>query len=337
MRWWSMWTHLFSAAIIVGSIVTRAPSSTMSPTAFIELGTAVDLFEKGAKHSRRARTGIAILRKLRDKSHQVYSQFRGGSVLPINLPHRRDGDSTDELAIFGGQARVIFSKLLTSKAPDWDHKKLSSTKSSSAETSSLGSNADLNDPIKFENTSLEDVHPSLMEYMASFPQAAFAPDYNTYPDIYSQPPTSDQPMTNGVSAFQQFDASTELAGYSYPSIPLGYSSTQQPQGLAQGQSQSQHHQYTLGPPMAPSSTASSPFPYNPPTLPFDAFQDAHTYAPTSPPSAGTPESIGSSDHIADLGMIMNGDSAMDEQWMSFMRESGFIDRREGSGLGVVGV
>jgi len=34
---------------------------------------------------------------------------------------------------------------------------------------------------------------------------------------------------------------------------------------------------------------------------------------------------------------MNGDSAMDEQWMSFMRESGFIDRREGSGLGAVGV
>jgi hypothetical protein len=30
----------------------------MAPTAFIELGLAVDLFEKGAKYSRRARSGI---------------------------------------------------------------------------------------------------------------------------------------------------------------------------------------------------------------------------------------------------------------------------------------
>jgi hypothetical protein len=33
----------------------------MSSTAFIELGIAVDLFEKGAKHSRRARTGIVSI------------------------------------------------------------------------------------------------------------------------------------------------------------------------------------------------------------------------------------------------------------------------------------
>lgn len=74
-RWWVIWTHLFSAAvsplylvtlyrylppsqIIVGSIVTRAPASSMAPSAFIELGLAVDLFKKGAPHSRRARSGL---------------------------------------------------------------------------------------------------------------------------------------------------------------------------------------------------------------------------------------------------------------------------------------
>jgi hypothetical protein len=339
MRWWGMWTHLFSAAIIVGSIVTRAPSSSMSSTAFVELGLAVDLFEKGAKHSRRARTGIAILRKLRNKSNQVYSQFRGSGVPPtIHSPHNGD-DGADELAIFGGQTRVIFSKLLISKSPNWDHTKIQPP---SAEPVSLGNgdSVNLSDSVKFENTGVEEVHPSLMEYMALFPPTALPPDF-TYPDINSQLPMSDQPM-NGVSAFQRFDAPTEHADYSYPSMQLGYSSTQQPQGLAPGhpqsQHQSQHHQYPLVSPMASSaSAASSPFPYNPSTLPFDAFHDAQAYAPTSPPSASTPESIGSSDHIADLGMMMNGDSAMDEQWMSFMRESGFMDRREGGGLGAVGV
>ena len=33
----------------------------MAPTAFIEMGLAVDLFEKGAKFSRRARSGIVSL------------------------------------------------------------------------------------------------------------------------------------------------------------------------------------------------------------------------------------------------------------------------------------
>ena len=50
--------NLINLQIIVGSIVTRAPSSTMASTAFIELGLATDLFEKGAQFSRRARSGM---------------------------------------------------------------------------------------------------------------------------------------------------------------------------------------------------------------------------------------------------------------------------------------
>jgi hypothetical protein len=94
-RWWGVWTHCklrlgdndvqnadhassfsifcscqFSSIfhittapltcfqIIVGCIVTRSPSSSMASSAFIELGLACDLFEKGAVHSRRARSGL---------------------------------------------------------------------------------------------------------------------------------------------------------------------------------------------------------------------------------------------------------------------------------------
>lgn len=43
---------------MVGSIVTRAPSSMLAPAAFEELGLAVQLFENGSKLSPRIRTGM---------------------------------------------------------------------------------------------------------------------------------------------------------------------------------------------------------------------------------------------------------------------------------------
>lgn len=80
---WSIWVHLFSAAvsrfifaiknisidiiqIIVGSIVTRAPSSDMATGAYHELGVAIELFAKGAVCSSRAREAMvrAVLRIL---------------------------------------------------------------------------------------------------------------------------------------------------------------------------------------------------------------------------------------------------------------------------------
>ncbi|KAJ7276302.1 hypothetical protein B0H12DRAFT_13960 [Mycena haematopus] len=102
-RWCILWNHLFSAAIIVGCIVTRSPSSSMAPTAFIELGLACDLFDKGARFSRRARSGLAILCKLREKAFEVYSQFRSGNPAPLPTvfsPGLFDYGE-DELALFG--------------------------------------------------------------------------------------------------------------------------------------------------------------------------------------------------------------------------------------------
>ncbi|KZP21360.1 hypothetical protein FIBSPDRAFT_1044290 [Athelia psychrophila] len=49
---WIVWTQLFSAAIVVGSVATKAPSSNMASSAFIELGLAVELFEKGGRNIR---------------------------------------------------------------------------------------------------------------------------------------------------------------------------------------------------------------------------------------------------------------------------------------------
>lgn len=60
--------HIISSQIIVGCIVTRSPSSSMAPSAFIELGLACDLFEKGAMQSLRARSGLVRVQMLGDIS-----------------------------------------------------------------------------------------------------------------------------------------------------------------------------------------------------------------------------------------------------------------------------
>jgi len=250
----------------------------------------------------------AILYKLRDKAFQVYSQFRSGNVPSTSnsrLNFGADDDSyRDELAIFGGQTRVLVSKLLTSKAPNWDSKPTSPSSTPSEIRSPAAKSEDIKDPSEPPDRKMEDVHPSLMEYMSLFPPSAFAPGFNVYPEVAAQP-TLDQSIMSEVSALPQFTASGELSDYSYPQYSLP-----------------QQQQYQSMASMSPAVTPKS-FAYDPSsTSSFDAYQGSQPYSTTTPTSASTPESA----NLTDLGMMMNGDSGMDEQWMSFMRDSGILDR-----------
>lgn len=160
---------------------------------------------------------------------------------------------------------------------------------------------------------MADVHPSLMEYMGFFPPSAFAPDFNTWPSVGAPPATIDHSILNGVSAFPQFD--TQLSQYSYPQMPTG--PVDQSQSLPEGQQQPTQRPQTIAP-------NSLPFDSNNANM-FNTLQDAQfANSASTPESAGTPDTATSSDHLTDLGMMMNGDSGMDEQWMSFMRESGIL-------------
>ncbi|KAJ7665729.1 fungal-specific transcription factor domain-containing protein [Mycena rosella] len=113
-RWWAIWKSLFNAAIIVGTVATRYPSSKMAPHAIVELFTAVDLIEKGAVSSGRARSGLAILQRLRDKAIAGYSQYSGHRITP---PPTSDPETEDELEIFAGYTRVVANKVLSHGMP----------------------------------------------------------------------------------------------------------------------------------------------------------------------------------------------------------------------------
>ncbi|KAG6890157.1 hypothetical protein C0992_002962 [Termitomyces sp. T32_za158] len=117
MRVWFLMYHTFSAAIIVGTVVTRSPSSDMAPGALQDLCRAVELFERTAKQSQRARIALGVLQRLKEKAVRAYTQHKPctpiqHSVNPINpllVPSTVD-EVDDDLAIFGGQTRVLSRK-----------------------------------------------------------------------------------------------------------------------------------------------------------------------------------------------------------------------------------
>ncbi|KAG6827273.1 hypothetical protein H0H92_012509 [Tricholoma furcatifolium] len=118
MRVWFLMLHTFSAAIIVGTVVTRSPNSDMAPGALQDLCRAVELFERTALQSQRAKIALGVLHRLKEKAVRVFTQHKS-NTLPIQpstspaMPSLRSinvDDGDDDLAIFGGQARVVSRK-----------------------------------------------------------------------------------------------------------------------------------------------------------------------------------------------------------------------------------
>jgi hypothetical protein len=216
----------------------------MAPSAFIELGLAVDLFEKGAQHSRRARNGLGILRKLREKASMVYS---GKIATAVDLPQgSRYDDSEDELAIFGGQTRVLITTLTSGRK----NRKYSPSAASES----------------VPNSPIPDVHPSVMEFLSFFPQSIQKSQHGSS-DISTQSP---------------------IQSHSSPT-------TWQPHPLA----------------------------FPPVTQTYDgAYINYFPESQSEPSPPGIPIEP---NHQMDFGMMVSGESGMDEGWISFIRDSGLLD------------
>lgn len=221
-------------------------------------------------------------------------------------PGRPDYDG-DELAIFGGQTRVLVSKLLSRRTPAKRH---SSGSVTSMHTSPTPSPADSEAQSPQSPSDLPEVHPSLVEYLSLFPQSQYL---STSP-------------ANLNTTFPPAGPSEPINTYS--SIP------------------SMQHLYnqlgsTVQPPISslpnwqsPSNSGSSRSSFDTSTPMGNGFQEPSTSATNNPISMYQPLD-GSADSppdgsLMDLGMLMSGESGMDEQWLSFMRDSGILDGSNGN-------
>ncbi|KAF8639464.1 hypothetical protein AX16_010317, partial [Volvariella volvacea WC 439] len=292
-RWWSIWTHLFSAAIIVGSIVTRAPSSSMAASAFIELGLAYDLFKKGAVKSRRAKFGLAILDRLRERALQVYAQFRSGRPISNILSTDKPDYGDDELALFGGQTRVLVMKLLSSSKQRRGATCYTSS-SATSPASSQGSTESRTTPT----SDTPEVHPSLLEYLSRIPQQQV---YN--PD--SDSPTTQPPNSPPSVPTPQVYPTPQTEPYSV-------APTQYTDDLQIWQQQLPSADYDLR------MISATPYSLSIPPSNGDHAGDAAMSSNYRPESS-------QGNNLLELGMMMSGDSGMDEQWLLFMRQSGLLE------------
>ncbi|EAU84699.2 hypothetical protein CC1G_00218 [Coprinopsis cinerea okayama7 len=296
-RWWGVWTHLFSAAMIVGCIVTRSPSCSLASSAYIELGLACDLFEKGCNESRRAKSGLAILLKLRRRASEVYSRYisgdahAAGGILSTGQPDYGE----DELALFGGQTKVLVSKMLSQYRK---RKGRSSSSSSALPTSASTPSTSGSEPDTMASPTA-DVHPRLVEYLSMYP-----------PSNHSSPPHSDLTPDHMPQNIQLPEKMTEYQQCEHYEPPPNQDYSWWDQGQT--------------------STGSAP------VNPVNGLPHYYSDPMANPSGAAMPPNFGlmgqaysqggsNISQLADLGMMMTGDLVMDQQWLSFMRDSGVLE------------
>lgn len=155
-RMWFLWTHMFSCAIILGSIVTRSPSLSLAPSALVQLDSACALFSKAAKGFR-AEKVLEIMVKLREKAHASLQAFKEGKGSPLTRGVvLSDDEEEDELSMLGGKTRLVGkgSALTRPVSPQM------------IQESPTSHNPVIPFPLK--QGSDENVHPSVLDYLRSF-------------------------------------------------------------------------------------------------------------------------------------------------------------------------
>ncbi|KAF7366478.1 Fungal-trans domain-containing protein [Mycena sanguinolenta] len=185
-RSWVLWTHAFSSAIMLSSVVTHATRSKVAPAALIELDKARELFEAAAKvcPSSRASKFVPILHRLSKKAVTVFEEARNGAppIIPNNIfePSKLDAQN-DELSIFSGKTHTLTTKAKPSRAASQPQ-----PASSPASSRSL---SDSPQQIVTDHPSFAGVHPSLVNELNTFDGTINAQIQNGYyPNgVYTEP------------------------------------------------------------------------------------------------------------------------------------------------------
>lgn len=223
-----------------------------------------------------------------------------GGILSTGQPDYGE----DELALFGGQTKVMVSKLLS------QYRKRSKRSSAASPTVSSNSNSSASTPEMEPRPNLShqvaDVHPRLVEYLSMYP-----------PSNHSSPPQDQATGSEHLSDSK-----------------LNLMTVQGLQGSNQSYAANNSH------PQQPISWWNQAQPMSAPTTDMNSVQATEYYA--SPLSVPVPANNNrraeygfdpqfvqeNSSGLADIGMMMSGDAGMDQQWLSFMRDSGFLDNND---------
>lgn len=118
-RMWFLFTHVFSCAIVLGSIPIKCPKMALARSALLHLDSALRLFEDVSQNSRAVKV-LPVLRKQRERAIATMSelQSRKDPQSPGMTPEY-EGDvkrEDEELATLGGKTRLVPRKASSSTA-----------------------------------------------------------------------------------------------------------------------------------------------------------------------------------------------------------------------------
>ncbi|KAH9839731.1 fungal-specific transcription factor domain-containing protein [Rhodofomes roseus] len=304
-RFWGMWTHAFSAAIIIGATVIRMPQSSLTPSALMELDLAVGVFEKGAVSSLRARQGLPILRRIRDRAKQAYEEYRDRHLNPATngTPAPIPDEYQQALAIFGGQTRILPSRALSrrrqrngrsstdsprSGQPSSQHSPTSTSAATTPPPAQTPSDSSGNSPSPEFHP-----HPALMMYLSQVPSnSPFQTADLQHLPVHALAPTCPPPAPVPVPQVP----GTPTAGHSHMNVADSY-----PQGA----------QADLD---FLNSLLSNPQYQSLPSLPNgNAFANGNAMLTDT----------------YNMPQPFATDAIMNDQWMSLMQETGLFEGMEG--------
>uniref|UniRef100_A0A0W0F0V7 Zn(2)-C6 fungal-type domain-containing protein n=1 Tax=Moniliophthora roreri TaxID=221103 RepID=A0A0W0F0V7_MONRR len=178
-RFWVLWTHAFSATIMLSSVVMNGPKSKVAPAALLEVISACDLFEKAADHGGRAVKFLPIIQRLQKKAQKVFYETCNG--IPPAIPNdifksSSENDVNDEMSIFGGKTHTLSRKSNPHSA--------SSPRSHSNNNSPRGSQSppagSPEQSYTTTNPNFAGVHPSLVHELNGFDGTINAQIQNAY-------------------------------------------------------------------------------------------------------------------------------------------------------------
>ncbi|KIJ20777.1 hypothetical protein PAXINDRAFT_165615 [Paxillus involutus ATCC 200175] len=215
-RIWFLWTHMFSCAIVLGSVVTRSPSMSFAPSALVQLDSACELFSKAARGFR-AQAVLEVMITLQKKAHLSLNEFRRGNVSPLTRQlstHSESGsfEEDDELSTLGGQTRLVAKK--DSLSPH--------SSPSVIERSPISLNPVVPLPLASGSNQM---HPSVLDYLRTFGHTPRPPHNNgpTYTDAlpFNMSPIREQGGQYDSSGYHQESQAQiqpmELVPGQYPS------------------------------------------------------------------------------------------------------------------------
>ncbi|KAI0272650.1 fungal-specific transcription factor domain-containing protein [Gloeopeniophorella convolvens] len=217
-RMWFLWTHMFSCAIILGSIVTRCPSLSLAPSALVQLDSACALFAKAAQGFK-AEKVLDIMVKLREKAHaslQAFKEGRGSPLIRSGAPSGSEAptEEDDELAMLGGKTRLVGSGSSTTTPAS----------PSIIEQSPVSHNPVVPFPLKQGPD--EHVHPSVLDYLRTFgPARTPLPSQPAPTNRGTNVPFAPPPLSDPAAFFDI------AASYPSPSVTAQSSSPQTPSML----------------------------------------------------------------------------------------------------------